>query len=437
MKFRKILTRIHVASICLIPASSLLGADNITVDFESFTGIVGPSGTPVTSGASLSNQLASSHGVVFSTEQGAGYVAVANLGADQAATSGVNAIGGVTLNGTLSYPSPIRISFVDTNNPAVARGVGFVSIKMDLVPDTTGTVTLAAYSMSGVLLASDTKPDAGGQILQVTGTGIFSVVLSSTMGSVAYDDLVYTPTPPPLPRTVINFEGLSSVSGPSGTTIPEEAQLGNQLAESHGVVFSTVGGSPYVVVAKLGLDHAASGTNGIGGASSAGRISYPSGVRIKFVNTEDPKFLAVTDSVSVKMDQYVEAGDVTITAYGASGELLGSETEPDTLGQTLRIDAEGIHSVVLTSSGGSVAWDDLSFTPLRNVLSAFVEVSAVKISWPTETGVKYQVQSATEPVMGEWINVGGQVTGTGGVASVEDEVVSGAPKKFYRITVVP
>jgi hypothetical protein len=418
---------------CLVPSVGLLSASTVLLDFEGLPSVSGASGTPIPANAALSNQLAAASGVVFSSINGAPYVTVAGLGNGHAA-SGLNGIGGAAADGTISYPTGIRISFVNPTNTALYRTVGAVSIKTDLFPDTAGTVTLAAYNAGGQLVGSDTKPDTAPQTLQVSAAGIAWIELSSTQGSAAYDDLSYTIEQP---RTVIDFEGLPSVSGPTGTSIPEYAQLGDQLAETHGVIFSTVGGSPYVVVAKLGLNHAASGTNAIGGANNAGRISYPSGVRIKFVNREDPRFLAVTDSVSVKMDQYVEAGDVTITAYGASGEFLGSESKPDTLGQVLQIATAGIHSVVLTSSGGSVAWDDLSFTPLRNVLSAFVEVSAVKISWATESGVKYQVQSATEPVMGEWANVGPQVTGTGEVAFVEDEVVSGGPKKFYRVSVVP
>jgi hypothetical protein len=67
---------------------------------------------------------------------------------------------------------------------------------------------------------------------------------------------------------VIDFEGLSAMTFISGNPIPPSAQLSDTFLFTHGVRFSS--GSPYVAVVDLGVGHATSGTNGIGGPRRQG-----------------------------------------------------------------------------------------------------------------------------------------------------------------------
>jgi len=64
--------------------------------------------------------------------------------------------------------------------------------------------------------------------------------------------------------------------------VPVAAQLSEQLLRSHGVVFTSESGMPYVAVVNLGLGHATSGTNGMGGVDAQNRLQYTTPVRANF-----------------------------------------------------------------------------------------------------------------------------------------------------------
>jgi hypothetical protein len=78
---------------------------------------------------------------------------------------------------------------------------------------------------------------------------------------------------------LIDFEMLDAMDFWSGQPIPEAARLSDELATTHGVLFSS--GAGYVAVVALGVGHATSGTNGIGGSTPAGIH------RVEFLGTQD------------------------------------------------------------------------------------------------------------------------------------------------------
>ena len=159
----------------------------------------------------------------------------------------------------------------------------------------------------------------------------------------------------------LNFDSLAAMVGPVGTPVPASARLSNQLLNS-GVRFSS--GSDFVAVVGLGSGHATSGLNGIGGVNSAGQLSYFIPIRVTFFLPSDPSIQAVTDFVSIRGDMFPLMGTLTLQAFDLNGNLLGSVTEPDSIGTTLSLSVAGIHSIRLSQSSGTVAFDDLSFNPL-------------------------------------------------------------------------
>ena len=59
---------------------------------------------------------------------------------------------------------------------------------------------------------------------------------------------------------------------------------------------------------------------------------------------------------------------------------------------------------------------------------------AVEIEWNSATSVTYQVQWCTELLTNSWSNLGGTVSGSGGVTSVHDSITDFG-NKFYRVTI--
>ncbi len=159
----------------------------------------------------------------------------------------------------------------------------------------------------------------------------------------------------------ITFDSLSAMTNSVGTPVPVSARLSNQLLSS-GVRFSS--GSDFVAVVNLGSGHATSGVNGIGGVNSAGQLSYFSPVTVTFFLPSDSAIQAVTDFVSIRGDMFPIAGAITLQAFDINGNLLGSVTRPDSVGTILSLSVAGIHSIRLTQSSGTVAFDDLAFNTL-------------------------------------------------------------------------
>lgn len=161
----------------------------------------------------------------------------------------------------------------------------------------------------------------------------------------------------------ITFDSLSAMTATSsGAAVPPAARLSDQLLNL-GVRFSST--SDFVAVVALGSGHATSGTNGIGGVSSSGLLSYLSPIRVTFFLPSDPSVHAVTDFVSIRGDLRPISGTITLQAFDINGNLIGSATQQDTGGTTLSLSVAGIHSIRLTHQSGTVAFDDLSFnTPV-------------------------------------------------------------------------
>jgi hypothetical protein len=153
--------------------------------------------------------------------------------------------------------------------------------------------------------------------------------------------------------------------------VPPESRLTNQLQLSRGVTFSSTAG--YVALIFLnahGTDgHATSGVNGIGGVDEFGVLRYHSPVIITFTLPGDPTTPAVTDSVSIRGDNFPNSnGFAMMEAFDVDGVLLKTTGwVPDTAGFTLGISVPNIHSVRITQTLSDIAFDDLHFNPLSRI----------------------------------------------------------------------
>jgi len=186
---------------------------------------------------------------------------------------------------------------------------------------------------------------------------------------------------------VIDFDGLSAmpffdIQNP----IPANARLSDAFLLTHGVRFSS--GSPYVAVVDLGVGHATSGTNGIGGSTPTGALTYDHHfpIVVSFFDPSDPTQLAVTDFVSVRGDLHGAGQSITLDTFDVNGNLIASFTTTDVGGATLSISAPGIHSVQFlgTQDQGGVALDDLTFnsvtpTGLHDVGGAITGVNPNRV----------------------------------------------------------
>jgi hypothetical protein len=178
----------------------------VNVDFEGLTGMGNAPGNPIPAPSRLYNQL-SSLDVLFTS--GSSYVAVVNLGLGHA-TSGINAIGGSTSGGLLTYNQsfPITVSFFDNGNISAPLTTNFVSIRGDNWTTSGLSVYLKAFDLDGNLIDQDVATDTGGVgvtlTLTVIAPGIHSVQFFGTdegTGTVAFDDLTFD-TPVPEPATI-------------------------------------------------------------------------------------------------------------------------------------------------------------------------------------------------------------------------------------------
>jgi hypothetical protein len=179
---------------------------------------------------------------------------------------------------------------------------------------------------------------------------------------------------------IIDFEGLPSMPYQAGERIPGINQLSTQLLSTYGVAFSsgpstaTTGG--YVAVVNLGAGHAPSGTQGIGGATSGGILTYGADnpISFSFFNPANPSQAAVTDSVSVTGDLWGTSGQapLTLTAFDIDGNVIDTAVRPDLGGTVLTVSGAGIHRVQFTGFArpdgeDGIALDDLTFNPLTPI----------------------------------------------------------------------
>src|SRR5688572_28651043 len=189
---------------CFGMALAASPASAVLITFDDLTGMGNAPGTAVPVASQLSDQYLSS-GVRFGS--GSAFVAVVNLtssGANHAITN-PNGIGGVS-EGTLSYATPIEMSFFDvlTGDVGVTDAV---SIRGDQIA-IAGTATLTAFGLDGSLLGSVTANDVnGGLTLSLALAGIHRVTLSETSATIAFDNFFFnTPVGPvrvPEPSSVL------------------------------------------------------------------------------------------------------------------------------------------------------------------------------------------------------------------------------------------
>lgn len=179
---------------CLGMALAASPASAVLITFDDLTGMANAPGTAVPVASQLSDQYLSS-GVRFGS--GSAFVAVVNLTSSgpNHAISNPNGIGGVS-EGTLSYGTPIEMSFFDvfTGDAGVTDAV---SIRGDQIA-IAGTATLTAFGLDGSLLGSVTANDVnGGLTLSLALAGIHRVRLSETSATIAFDNLFFnTPVGP-------------------------------------------------------------------------------------------------------------------------------------------------------------------------------------------------------------------------------------------------
>ena len=202
------------------------------------------------------------------------------------------------------------------------------------------------------------------QLFRIRSAGCLGAVFSLLLAGSSYGQPV-----------TVDFESFNGMSFFGGTPVPASAQLSSQLLSSHGLLFSSDSGSPFVAVVALGANHATSGINGIGGVDSSGLLSYGTAFRIEFFLPSNPAVPAVTDFFSIRGDLIANGNHpVTLEAFDVTGGLLGSMTQIDSQPWTLSFAGAGIHSVHISQApvAFSAAFDDLTF----NALVAVPEPSA-------------------------------------------------------------
>ncbi len=187
-----------VGTALLVTAASLQ-AQMITINFENLVGMDNrpainyPPGDPVPVPARLSEQFLATHGVVFSSGANAPYVAVVNVLGPNQLPSGTNGIGGVNASLGLDFSAPIDIAFFALGDKTVRAITDFVSVKTDLEPLGSGTVTCQAFDRQGRLLRAETRADNQAIIFSFARPGIHRLRVFGSNGTAAFDDLSFSP----------------------------------------------------------------------------------------------------------------------------------------------------------------------------------------------------------------------------------------------------
>jgi len=94
----------------------------------------------------------------------------------------------------------------------------------------------------------------------------------------------------------------------------------------------------------------------------------------------------------------------------------------------------GAESCLLSGvAAGTPNFVTVTVTPPPNavILSAARNGSNVDVSFLSQSGYLYQLQSCSSPTTGSWSDVGSPVAGTGGVLTISDTVGSG--EEFFRV----
>ncbi len=201
--------------------------------------------------------------------------------------------------------------------------------------------------------------------------------------------------PPPAGRNrlAITFEGIPAAPTFSQSNpIPPEARLSDRFLLTHGVTFRSASGVPHIAVVRLGAGHAHSGTNGIGGMSSATALSYVTPILAEFFLPNDPTTPAQTDFVSIKADTNGVNGTIFLDGYDIHGVLLQTTSAIDFNGPTLTLSTPGIHSVRIRGTT-TTAFDDFSFQEVYPVQVYEYDVRALD---PDDDTLVYSLAAAPD-----------------------------------------
>jgi hypothetical protein len=189
--------------------------------------------------------------------------------------------------------------------------------------------------------------------------------------------------------TTVDFEGLSSMANSPGSSVPLVARLHDQLLSTVGIVFQSESTNSYVAVVNIGAG-TSSPVNAIGGVGGTGALSYNTPVLVEFFLPASPSTPAVTHFVSIRNDTIpLASGTMTLQAFDASGALLGTDTQTDNRSLTLSVTNAGIHSIRISETSGTIAFDDLRFgEPLVAADQPRIEIaltssSLVRLDWPS------------------------------------------------------
>ncbi|MCA2701868.1 MAG: DUF4347 domain-containing protein [Microcystis sp. M179S2] len=199
--------------------------------------------------------------------------------------------------------------------------------------------------------------------------------------------------------TILDFEsplpqGLSSVSFWQFTSVPSTAKITNQYAPS-GVLMSGV------ALINLGLGHAASGVNGIGGIGSESSVDYDAPLTFQFVSSVNSSTPAYTNYFAISPDLWGGSGNnVKITAYGFDNTILGvtTYTETGNLSPSTPIEIQNvgkIYKVVVDASlafvgGGGIGFDLVKFeVPTVDAPTVTLAVSPSSVNEDGTTNLVY------------------------------------------------
>jgi len=201
---KKISWKLIAAFVC---SSFLSGtAQAVLIDFEQFSGIPFSPGTAIPLESQISDQLLSTDGVLFSSDNSP-FIAAVELGQFHA-TSGIIGVGGTDTSGNLSYSDIFfKANFFDPSHVTHAAVTDFVSVRTDRVRfiDRVEAVTFSAFDINGNLLGQNTQDDTGGLLLTLAFDGIHSVTFRG-VSATALDDFSFNPvTSVPIPAAAWLF----------------------------------------------------------------------------------------------------------------------------------------------------------------------------------------------------------------------------------------
>ncbi len=164
-----------------------------TINFDSIKGMANTPQAIIPVNSQLSNQSLLSDGVIFSSESP--YIAIVDITTndiqpDNHTSSPLNAIRGATIDGKMSYSSPIVGRFFLPSNPSVKAVTNFVSIETDRRGAGT-PVKLEVFDLRGNLIGSMSAPDINGPTLSISVAGIHSFRITGN-GTSGFDDLTFS-----------------------------------------------------------------------------------------------------------------------------------------------------------------------------------------------------------------------------------------------------